>query len=88
MMLTRFWFEFAGPLDEWAFVLTAGCGVTAYSEHDAIDLIRERVLGGHPVPAIKRMIKDIDIRDLDEGSIRANMIAPNLRGVWFPMGFQ
>ena len=81
MQLRRFWFEFRGadiPLG-----YTMGCGVTAFDEDDAADLIRGRI---GRLPEVARVIADVDASTLDEGHVLPNMDAPVWRGVWFPMG--
>ena len=39
------------------------------------------------MPIIKRMIENVDIRELDQGHVVPNMKPPNWRGVWFPLGY-
>ena len=81
MRLRRFWFEFQGldiPLG-----YTLGCGVTAFDEGDAVDLIRQRI---GRLPEIERIIADVDVSTLDAGHVLPNMLPPVWRGVWFPSG--
>jgi hypothetical protein len=91
MELHRYWFEFEiapGDLDENPSYagLSWGCGVTAYNYDDAVEILRQRVFKEDPLPEIARVVKDIDISQLDEGHVRPNMTAPSERGIWFPAG--
>jgi hypothetical protein len=88
MRLRRFWFEF----DDAAFlrapsVLGLGCGVTAWTEHDALVLLQQRVFHEAPMPRIKGIIHDVDVSTLDAGHVLPNMLPPNRRGIWFPQGY-
>ena len=84
----RFWFEF--ELSS-AFIYPAGigfgCGVTALNYEDAVTLLDEKVFCKVSRPPIKRVIENVDIRDLDQGHVIPNMNPPNWRGVWFPLGY-
>jgi hypothetical protein len=79
--LHRFWFDFDSP----QLGTPAGCGVTAINEGDAKSLLREVVFEGE-LPAINRVLCDVDVRDLDQGHVVPNMGDPSIRGVWFPLG--
>lgn len=37
-----------------------------------------------PVPVIREVIEDIDVRDLDQSHVVPHMDDPSIRGVWFP----
>ena len=76
--LTRFWFEFDGPMPR-------SCGVTAYNYDDAMSLLKKIVFQDGEVPEIRKMIEDIDISSLDEGKILPNIGAPSFRGIWYPI---
>jgi hypothetical protein len=83
--LRRYWFEFSVPKFD---VLTLGCGVTAYDERDAEALIQDRILKGAPLPPIRKVVADIDVRSLDLGHVAPNMGSVVWRGIWFPTGFE
>jgi hypothetical protein len=81
--LRRFWFSFEGlpPFS----VLTVGCGVTAYTYDDALQILKDKVFE-QSLPACS-VIEDIDISTLDEHHVRPNMGVVTQRGVWFPLGY-
>jgi hypothetical protein len=83
--LRRYWFEFAVPDFD---VLKLGCGVTAYDEKDAEAVIRDRIFKGGPLPPIRKIVADIDVRSLDAGHVVPNMGSVVWRGIWFPTGFE
>lgn len=81
-MLHRYWFTFAqSPSPS---VLNIGCGVTAYDERDARDMLNKKVFPLYGVREISGVVQDVDISTLDEGHVRPNMGIPSNRGVWFP----
>jgi hypothetical protein len=89
MPLRRYWFEFDFAVGTTIPPGTRiGCGVTAFDRADAEQLLRERVFGTTPLPAVQRVIEDVDISGLDKGHVLPNMGAPINRGVWFPVGYQ
>jgi hypothetical protein len=80
--LHRFWFRFESSSD--LFIGRAlGCGVTAVDRRAAEDLLRTEVFHGQ-LPQVVEVIKDVDVRDLDQGHVIPNMGDPSIRGVWFP----
>jgi hypothetical protein len=91
--LRRFWFEFnlppigAAQPDAWRH-LRLGCGVTGYDEADCRRLLESHLLGTDPWPEETAVISDVDVRTLDGGHVLPNMEPPNVRGIWFPRGFQ
>ncbi len=74
-MLHRFWFQFERR-DDLPGGVRIGCGVTALSEAAAIGLMRERVFGGHALPAMGKCTVDVDVSSLDAGHVRLNMGNP------------
>lgn len=55
MKLNRYWIEFEAELDgSYPMGTRAGCGVTALSYNEALDLIRERIFRGSQLPPIRR----------------------------------
>ena len=87
MTLTRYWIRFDRPVAEPAALLAPGFGVTAYTLDDALRLLRIRVFGDRPVPPIRDVIEDVDVASLDPGHVLPNMLPPNWRGIWFPLGY-
>lgn len=87
MKLTRYWFEFALRNHKTAAPVHMGCGVTAYGHDDAIIIIKEMLFKDDKIPVITTCIENIDIRTLDQVHVVPNMLAPNIRGVWFPVGY-
>lgn len=87
-MLRRFWFEFEFKEDEIApGGLGYGCGVTAFDLSDAMSLLQARVFRERPIPQVRDLVEDVDVSTLDPGHVLPNMTPPNIRGVWFPLGY-
>ena len=87
-MLRRFWFIFQFNANEAApGGLGYGCGVTAFDLNDALALLRSRVFKKGTIPEIRELVEDVDVSTLDPGHVLPNMGPPNLRGVWFPLGY-
>jgi len=63
-----------------------GCGVTAFDLDDARRIVRERVFLGNAAAVVK-IVEDVDVSTLDPGHVLPNMMPPNTRGVWFPLGY-
>ena len=86
-MMKRFWFEF--KFDNMFTIppgLSLGCGVTALNLDDARNIIKDKIFHGSEIPEIKTQIENIDVSTLDPGHILPNMLPPDKRGVWFPIG--
>jgi hypothetical protein len=83
--LRRFWFEFSASADV-PLGVRLGCGVAAYDSSDARRIVTERVFGGVE-PSVVNVIEDVDVSRLDPGHVLPNMSSPNVRGVWFPLGY-
>jgi hypothetical protein len=89
MALTAYWIEFdAKQRDALPVGALLGCGVTAESYTDAINLVQQKLFGGGTVPQISKCIENVDISTLDSGHVRPNMGSPLKRGIWFPLGFE
>lgn len=91
-MLHRYWFDFnitPNQLSEYATYagFSYGCGVTAYSLEDALQVLRQSVFGSDPLPEVAKVVEDVDVSSLDKGHVLPNMGNPTSRGVWFPIGF-
>jgi hypothetical protein len=79
--LHRFWVR----LDDPPASLSLGMGVTGVDRADAESLLAASTfLAGQPLPAIREVIEDIDVRDVDQSHVAPNMGDPSIRGVWFP----
>ena len=81
-MLHRYWFVFAPTSPPSFFVV--GCGITGYNEADARNLLEKYVFSLWGVAEIQNVIKDVDIRTLDQNHVIPNMGPPSNRGVWYP----
>jgi hypothetical protein len=86
-LLHRYWlrFDFTAPFPG---AVGLGCGVTAFSAEDALNIVQAEVFQGAPLPPIVEMIHDVDVRTLDQGHVIPNMEEPVSRGVWFPRGYR
>jgi hypothetical protein len=82
--LKRFWIEF--HLNN-HYSLGLGCGVTAWNYNDALNILKEKIFKNDPPPLVKKVIEDIDVSTLDTGHVLPNMLPPNIRGVWYPLGY-
>ena len=81
--LHRYWFRF----EKESLRMGLGCGVTAWTEEDAVALMRDGPFRGKPLPRVASVTVDVDVRTLDKSHIVPNIGSPNRRGVWFPQGF-
>lgn len=85
--MKRYWFEFEFIDSDIPFGTNMGCGVTAYNYDDAINLLNEKVFKSRSIPKIQKMIESVDVSTLDAGHVLPNMSSPNIRGIWFPLGY-
>ncbi len=83
--LIRYWFRFKAP--RFPKALDLGCGVSAHSYEDAVNLVRERIFGGKEPDIIACEI-DVDISKLDGRHVLPNIGSMAVRGIWFPLGFR
>ena len=89
--LKRFWFEFEFENKSVYHMppgIGIGCGVTAFDSEDAITLMDEKVFITMKRPPLKKVIEDVDIRELDQHHVIPNMGTPVDRGIWFPLGYE
>ena len=87
-LLTRFWFQFNGEsYKDLPPGVIIGCGVTAFTKDDALNIIREKVFKGENLPLIKIYKEGIDISTLNEGHVQPNLGNVVARGIWFPLGY-
>lgn len=90
-LLHRYWLEFdrTGSAESLAGRgLLLGCGVTAFSPEDATQLVHACIFGQASMPAVVRIIEDVDITTLDAGHVLPNMTEPVSRGIWYPSGYR
>jgi arginase family enzyme len=88
-MMRRFWLEFAVTVEHrLGSLLLPGIGVTALDQDDALELIKRDVTRGEELPAVSRVVADIDVSTLDPGHVLPGVGDPSRRGVWFPRAFQ
>jgi hypothetical protein len=81
----RFWVEFElRAADDVPFGVSLGCGVTAFDRDDALQLLHERLFLHRSLPALRRLIEDVDVSTLDP-HVTPNMGNPAERGIWFPL---
>ncbi|MCS3532491.1 hypothetical protein [Chryseobacterium sp. JUb7] len=85
--MIRFWFVFdfenyKNPPGG----LKLGCGVTAISKEDALNILKEKIFRDR-LPPILNVVENIKITDLDNNDVLPNMNSPVFRGIWFPMGY-
>jgi hypothetical protein len=62
-------------------------GVTAYTETDALEILRYLAFSPAGVPELVEIVADVDVRSLDQGYVIPNMNPPNWRGIWYPKGY-
>ena len=83
-----FWFEFEAKS---SFDLPPGvgigCGVTEYDYNDALEILDTQVFTSIKRPPFKKVIENVDVRELDQGMVVPNMKAVVYRGIWFPLGY-
>ena len=60
-----------------------GCGVTAYSWEDALDLVQAAYPAISSEEVVK-VIENVDIQTLDQKHVVPNMGVPVERGIWYP----
>ena len=85
--LIRYWFEFNLEDDNTLPGVRTGCGVTAFSYSDALQIMSIKIFNNKKLPEITKFIENVDISALDQGHLVPNMWTPNFRGVWFPRGY-
>jgi hypothetical protein len=85
-VLRRFWLRFSISPDEFGDYhsyagLGLGCGVTAYSLHDAKSIVVQELFREDPLPQIEQVVEDVNVQDLDQDRVVPNLRPPNERGV-------
>ena len=59
-------------------------GVTAYTEQDALNLLRELIFTKKDAPKVLKITEIKSIDELDQGHIVPNMDEFISRGIWYP----
>jgi hypothetical protein len=89
MRLRKYWFKFDLSFsDPHPIGTLMGCGVTALSQEEALELLSERVFRSRAMPPIEKCIEDVEICQLDAKHVLPNICDPSQRGIWFPLGYQ
>ncbi len=87
--MNKYWFRFNLTIDQCPPLGTLlGCGVTAASKDEAIQLLKDRVFNTMQFPDIRECTENIDIHTLDRNHVRPNMGDPERFGIWFPLGYE
>ena len=87
--MNRYWFRFNLTIDQCPPLGTLlGCGVTATSKDEAIQLLKDRVFNTMQFPEIRQIIENVDISTLDQNHVQPNMGDPGPSGIWFPLGYE
>ena len=82
--LHRYWIEFRDS-DAHGCRLPSRCGVTAWSESDALDLVAEMYCARDEAPAPSSIVSDFDVSELDDdANVGPNLGVPVWRGIWYP----
>ena len=64
-----------------------GCGISAFTEQDAICILNDRIFQEVGSMDIESLIADVDVSSLDSGHVLPNLGDVTARGVWFPLGY-
>lgn len=86
MELRRYWLEFKATPESPR--VPFGCGVTAPTIDDALDLVADTFCNGER-PNVTKIVEDVDVGDLaDELAHRVRPVLiglPFARGIWYPV---
>lgn len=83
--IRRFWFEFSDSPKY--SPLGLGCGISAYDQSDAVEILKKNIFSVKGELSISKCIEDVDMSLLDGKHVLPNIGSPLVRGIWFPMGF-
>jgi hypothetical protein len=84
----KYWVEFELTItDPHPIGTLMGCGVTASTKDEALELLRERVFRAYPMPLITKCIEDIELSEPDSEHVLSNIGDSSRPGVWFPLGY-
>lgn len=87
--LRRYWFVFeepSRPPRREAVPWAGGCGITAFSHEDALEILLSTFFHGIRPPTISMCVEDVDVSTLRD-FVLLTIEPPIRRGVWFPRGF-
>ena len=70
----------------WALV-RRGVGVTGNDLDECFDVVQKRIFGKAAMPAVLKVVQDIDVSTLDQDRVLPNIEPPIWRGIRFPPGF-
>jgi hypothetical protein len=88
MNMHKYWFKFSLTFkDPHPIGTLLGCGVTASTYAEALELLRERTFRSQFLPEIEKCITDVELSDLDAKHVVPNMGDASQRGIWFPLGY-
>jgi hypothetical protein len=87
MRLHRYWFQFDPANPEVPSQVRLGCGVSAWTRDDAVNLVRHHVFEGRDFSVVA-VVEDVDVSALDANHVLPNMAPASIRGVWYPLGYQ
>ena len=65
-----------------------GCGITAYSSEDAIDIAAKYIFKSHPLPPIESIHEIQDTLQIEQSHVLPNSDDILNFGVWFPQGYR
>ena len=65
-----------------------GCGITAYSSEDAIDIAAKCIFKTYPLPPIESIKEIQDAMQIEQGHVLPNSGSILNFGVWFPRGYR
>jgi hypothetical protein len=84
--LQRYWFKFE-KINK-PTPLNLGCGVTACDQDDAICLMRAYIFSECGVPTIVETVEGVQASDLEKSHVLPNIGNMDVRGIWFPQGYE
>jgi hypothetical protein len=82
MTLHKYWFKFSLTFqDPHPIGTLMGCGVTAASRDNALDLLQRQVFRSHTLPLIENCIEDVELSELDSKHVLPNIGNPAQPGI-------
>ena len=84
-LLRRYWFKFE-PVPE-PTPLNLGCGITAFDYEDAVNILNKKIIPRQAALKIAEVSENVDVSLLDDKHVLPNIGSVNIRGVWFPKGY-
>jgi hypothetical protein len=83
--LHRYWLRF--DVQDPPLGSRLGVGVSAGDLQDALELVYVSIYRGRGRPVPIDVLEDVDPAQLDANHVIPNSGDPNVRGVWFPLGY-